>query len=71
MKKRILILLILLQPVFSLFAQVPPPPDYGEDAGVPGGPATPIDQYIIFMVIIAVAIAYYFTLHQKRKIIKS
>ncbi len=69
MKNRILTLLLLVLPVINIFAQVPPPPDYGEDAGVPGAPSTPVDQYVVFLAVFAVMFAAYY-IWQQRKLIK-
>ncbi|MBW7870595.1 MAG: hypothetical protein H3C39_05990 [Flavobacteriia bacterium] len=67
MKNRILLtLLIILLPVIDLFAQVPPPPDYGEDAGTPGSPSTPIDQYVILLIAVGFIFAGYYLWRQKK-----
>lgn len=70
MKTRLLSILLLVVPVLSIFAQVPPPPDYGEDAGTPGAQDTPIDQYLIILVLAFALIgAYYFW--NQRKLVKN
>lgn len=53
-------------PVIDLFAQVPPPPDYGEDAGTPGTPSTPIDQYVILLIAVGFIFAGYYLLKHKK-----
>lgn len=68
MKNRIFAFLILLIPAINLFAQVPPPPTQGEDAFTPGSPSTPIDQYFIILLVIAIVFAGYFLWNQKRLI---
>lgn len=70
MKTRILSILLFIVPVISIFAQVPPPPDYAEDAGAPGATETPIDQYLIILVVaFAIIGAYYFW--NQRKLVKN
>lgn len=58
MKNRILNFILLILPIATVFAQVPPPPDYGEDAsGGPGAPSkTPIDQIEFLMLLAGVAL---------------
>lgn len=61
MKNRILNFILLILPIATVFAQVPPPPDYGEDAsggpGAPGAPSkTPIDQIEFLMLLAGVAL---------------
>ena len=70
MKNFILTFLIFLLPVVKIFAQVPPPPDQGEDAGGPGAPSTPIDQYLFVLLMIVVVFAIYFVWNQ-RKLVRS
>lgn len=70
MKNRILTILALFLPLISVFAQVPPPPDQGEDVFTPGAPSTPVDQYIIFLMLVGVAFAGYFIWNQ-RKLVKN
>lgn len=67
MKNFIVNFILLILPIATAFAQVPPPPpDYGEDAsGGPGAPSkTPIDQIEFLIVLITVALIvgtyYYF-----------
>lgn len=66
MKNFIINFILLILPIATAFAQVPPPPDYGEDAsGGPGAPSkTPIDQIEFMVVLSAVALIlgtyYYF-----------
>lgn len=71
MKNRILSLMLLVLPLVSLFAQVPPPPTQGEDAaGGPGVPDTPIDQYVFALLLFGITLALYVML-SKRKMAKS
>jgi hypothetical protein len=70
MKNRILSVLLLVVPVLSIFAQVPPPPDYGEDAGTPGAGETPIDQYVVFLAI-AILVFGSFYIWNQRKLVKN
>jgi len=66
MKNFIINFILLILPIATAFAQVPPPPDYGEDAsGGPGAPSqTPIDQIEFMVVLSTVALIlgtyYYF-----------
>lgn len=66
MKNFIVNFILLILPIATAFAQVPPPPDFGEDAsGGPGAPSqTPIDQIEFMVVLITVALIlgtyYYF-----------
>jgi len=66
MKNFIINFILLILPIATAFAQVPPPPDFGEDAsGGPGVPSkTPIDQIEFMVVLSAVALIlgtyYYF-----------
>lgn len=72
MKNRLITsLLVLLLPVITVFAQVPPPPDQGEDALGPGAPDNPIDQYLLILLVVAVFMIGYFVLHQRRLISKT
>ena len=68
MKNKILNLVMLLIPVISIFAQVPPTPEQGEDAFTPGAPSTPIDQYLIVLLIVAIVFAGYLLWNQKKLI---
>ncbi|MFA7448904.1 MAG: hypothetical protein WCY77_10740 [Weeksellaceae bacterium] len=70
MKNRILSFLLLVLPLVTVFAQVPPPPTQGEDAGGPGVPDTPIDQYVFALLLIGITFALYVVL-SKRKMAKS
>lgn len=57
---------ILLLSFYSSFAQVPPPPDYHENSG-PGAPSSlPVDQYVFFLIGMALTIGVYF-IWNKRK----
>lgn len=67
MKNFILTFLTFLLPVVKIFAQVPPPPDQGEDAGAP---STPIDQYAFILLMIALIFVAYFVWNQ-RKLVRS
>lgn len=66
MKNFIINFILLILPIATAFAQVPPPPDYGEDASAgPGAPSqTPIDQIEFMVVLSTVALIlgtyYYF-----------
>lgn len=66
MKNFIINFILLILPIATAFAQVPPPPDFGEDAsGGPGAPSkTPIDQIEFMIVLGTVALIlgtyYYF-----------
>ena len=66
MKNFIINFILLILPIATAFAQVPPPPDFGEDAsGGPGAPSqTPIDQIEFMVVLSTVALIlgtyYYF-----------
>ena len=66
MKNFIINFILLILPIATAFAQVPPPPDFGEDAsGGPGVPSkTPIDQIEFMVVLSTVALIlgtyYYF-----------
>lgn len=66
MKNFIVNFILLILPIATAFAQVPPPPDFGEDAsGGPGAPSqTPIDQIEFMVVLSTVALIlgtyYYF-----------
>lgn len=58
MKNFIINFILLILPIATAFAQVPPPPDFGEDAsGGPGAPSkTPIDQIEFLMLLAGVAL---------------
>lgn len=66
MKNRILSILLLLIPIVNLFAQVPPPPDYAEDAGGPGSGETPIDQYLVILVLAIIFVSAYYFWNQRK-----
>jgi hypothetical protein len=66
MKNRILSVLLLVVPVLNVLAQVPPPPDYGEDAGTPGSTETPIDQYVILLFVAVAFIGAYYIWNQRK-----
>lgn len=71
MKNILLSFLLLILPLVTVFAQVPPPPTQGEDsAGGPGVPDTPIDQYVVALILIGITFALYVVL-SKRKMAKS
>lgn len=62
----------MLVPIVNLFAQVPPPPDQAEDAaGGPGTPATPIDQYLIILMVFVGIFAIYYVSNRKRILAKN
>lgn len=58
MKKYLLSLTFLLGTIFVFSQRVPPPPATPQSGDI-GGPATPIDGYVIYLAIFAVAIIYY------------
>lgn len=65
MKNFLINFILLILPIATVFSQVPPPPDYGDDAaGGPGAPSqTPIDQIEFMIVLGAVALilgTYYY-----------
>ena len=67
MKNRLLSFLLLILPLVTIFAQVPPPPTQGEDAaGGPGVPDTPIDQYVYVLFLIGASFALYIFWNQKK-----
>lgn len=66
MKKFLVTLLFLLLSISSLLAQVPPPPDYHENAG-PGAPSSlPVDQYVFYLLGVAIVAGVY-VIYAKRK----
>lgn len=67
MKKILLTLLVFFAAINTMFAQVPPPPDYHENA-TPGAPSLPVDQYVFYLIAIAISVGAYF-IWQKRKVI--
>lgn len=68
MKSFLFTLLLYLLSVSSSLAQVPPPPDYHENA-VPGAPsALPVDQYLYYLIGVALTIAIYFIWKRKKLI---
>lgn len=73
MKNKILsLILLLILPVVKVFAQVPPPPTHGEDAGTPGAPSqTPIDQYVFILIAAAITITVYYILKNRRIAVKA
>lgn len=72
MKNKILSILLLLVPIVNLFAQVPPPPDREEDsAGGPGAQGTPIDQYLIILMVFVGIFAIYYVSNRKRILAKN
>lgn len=49
-----------------MLAQVPPPPDYHENAG-PGAPSSlPVDQYVFYLLGVAIVAGVY-VIYAKRK----
>lgn len=71
MKNKILSILLLLVPIVNLFAQVPPPPNQeGDSAGGPG-PETPIDQYLIILMVFVGIFAIYYVSNRKRILAKN
>lgn len=50
----------------NLFAQVPPPPDYAEDSGTPGSTETPIDQYLVILVLAIIFVSAYYFWNQRK-----
>ena len=68
MKKSLLTLLAFLMSVSALLAQVPPPPDYHENAsGGPGSPsALPVDQYTIILFLLAIGVGFYVIWNKKK-----
>ena len=70
MKNFIVAILTFLIPVVNIFAQVPPPPDQGEDAGGPGAPSTPIDQYVFVLLTMVLILTAYYVWNQ-RKLVKN
>lgn len=59
-------LLALLMSFSVLLAQVPPPPDYQENAG-PGSPsAVPVDQYVFILFGLAIATGIYFVWNKRK-----
>jgi len=74
MKNKLLALVLILAPVVSLWAQVPPPPTQGGNgAGGPGGqdPGTPIDQYTLILFVLAFCLSIYYFLNKQKKTEKS
>lgn len=72
MKNKILSILLLLVPIVNLFAQVPPPPTQGEDAaGGTGATDTPIDQYLIILMVFVGIFAIYYVSNRKRILAKN
>lgn len=71
MKNKILSILLLLVPIVNLFAQVPPPPDQGEDAAGGPGAETPIDQYLIILMVFVGIFAIYYVSNRKRILAKN
>lgn len=72
MKNRILHFILMISPFVTIFAQVPPPPDFNEDAsGGPGAPSnTPIDQIEFLIALVAIALVlgtYYYMKNLKVK----
>lgn len=72
MKNILLTIIIMLLPVVKLFAQVPPPPSFGEDASSgPGAPSNaPIDSYEILLIGAALLLSVYF-LYRNKQIAKA
>lgn len=71
MKKILLTLLVFFLSINMLLAQVPPPPDYHENAG-PGAPdALPVDQYVFYLLGMAFVIGFYFLWNHKKLVNQS
>ena len=66
MKNKVLTILLLLLPVVSIFAQVPPPPDQGEDGPTPGSTGTPIDQYVLILLVVVTLLSVYYVWNQRK-----
>lgn len=67
MKKIIAFLLLTIFSTVNLYAQVPPIPTEGEDAGVPGaGDGKPVDQYLIGLAMFAVVFAIYYIVNARK-----
>lgn len=59
MKKLTISISVFLGTILTLAQVVPPPPPEPESGDI-GGPATPIDNYIVVLFVLAIfAIAYY------------
>jgi len=72
MKNKILSILLLLVPIVNLFAQVPPPPVQDQDNGGPGtNTPTPIDQYLIILMVFVGIFAIYYVSNRKRILAKN
>lgn len=71
MKRYLINLVLFLLPLSALFAQVPPEPTEGTDGPAPGAPAnTPIDQYLIVLLVLALLMATYVIYSKKKAIVK-
>lgn len=72
MKNFIINFILLILPIATAFAQVPPPPDFGEDASTPGAPSqTPIDQYMFILIVAAITITVYYILKNRETVVKA
>ncbi|MDD3772934.1 MAG: hypothetical protein RBT46_06915 [Weeksellaceae bacterium] len=71
MKRFYINLILFILPLATLFAQVPPEPTEGEDGPGPGAPsATPIDQYIVVLLLFALLMASYVIYTKRKAIVK-
>lgn len=66
MRKLYISFSIFLGTMLSLAQVVPPPPPEPESGDI-GGPLTPIDNYIVLLLLIATAMIYYYRYNLKLK----
>jgi hypothetical protein len=68
MKKYLLSLTFLLGTILVFSQRVPPPPATPQSGG-PGAPASPIDDYIIYLAIVGLFVIYY-TYKKSNRLVK-
>lgn len=59
-EKILFIFNIFLGTMLTLAQAVPPPPENPEGGGDIGGPATPIDGYLIILFVVALLVTFYY-----------
>lgn len=71
MKERILLVVFaLLLYISKLYCQVPPPPEFEEHGPGPGTRPTPIDEPIIYLVMMGMTVGIIYFLKKRKSLAK-